>query len=42
MLTSNRPGPTVTSKEGRAIQDAFIEELLQKLEAISPGITANI
>ncbi|KAH8176519.1 short chain dehydrogenase domain-containing protein [Sarocladium implicatum] len=36
------PGPTVTSKEGIKAQKAFCKELFQKLEAISPGVTANI
>lgn len=30
------------SEEGQAIGEAFVKELLQKLEAISPGITENI
>jgi len=29
-------------KEGQAIGEAFVKELLETLEAISPGITENI
>ena len=32
----------VTKKPGKQIQDAFFTELLQKMEAISPGVTKNI
>ncbi|KAL2213113.1 NAD(P)-binding protein [Sarocladium strictum] len=37
-----KPGATVIGKEGQAIGEAFVKELLETLEAISPGITENI
>lgn len=41
-LGLNRPASHVTNKTGQKIQKAFFEELMQKLESISPGVSANL
>lgn len=35
------PAPIVTSSEGKVLQDRVWAELVQKLEAIQPGVTSN-
>ena len=35
------PSPVVTSKEGKEVQDRVWAELVEKLEAIKPGVTSN-
>jgi hypothetical protein len=34
-----RNGPNVDSEKGQALSKRFIEELFEKLEGMSPGIT---
>lgn len=41
-LALNRPASHVTNKTGAQIQRAFFEELMQLLESVSPGVTANL
>jgi hypothetical protein len=41
-LDGDRPSCLVTDKTGAKIQKAFFEELMRELEAISPGVTANL
>jgi hypothetical protein len=35
----DRPGPFIESKEGKALQEEWREELWAKLESIKPGVT---
>ena len=35
------PAPVVTSRDGKAVQDRVWAELVEKLEAIKPGVTSN-
>ena len=42
MFDYNRPASHVTNDVGSRIQKDFFKELLNKLEEISPGISANI
>lgn len=42
LIDLNRPASHVTNKTGAQIQKAFFEELMQELEGISPGISANL
>jgi hypothetical protein len=41
-FTLNSPASHVTNKTGAKIQKAFFEELMQKLDAISPGVSSNL
>lgn len=40
--TCGRPSAFVRSAEGKQVQQTFYDELMAKLEAISPGISENI
>ena len=41
-LLSRSPANSVTSKKGCLIQKKFVNELLERLETVEPGITKNI